>query len=90
MARQDQDITYDYDKDRDVLYAFVGRPRPCVSVETPHGVLLRRDMETGEFVGFTIINYARKLQRGSLKSIVLTAQFPHVVVIFVGLSIEPN
>ena len=66
-----------YDAKADVLYASKGAPRPCISEETEEGILLRRDKNTREVVGFTIINYSRKKARGELKTI---PYFPSVIL----------
>ncbi|NMC43480.1 MAG: DUF2283 domain-containing protein [candidate division Zixibacteria bacterium] len=62
-------VKFDYDKEADVLYAHIGKPRPAYSEETIDGVLIRRDPKTDRIVGFTIINYSRKKARGQLDRI---------------------
>jgi len=49
-----------YDEDADVLYVSIGEPRKAVSDEIEDGILIRRDVETGEVVGFTILHYLRR------------------------------
>lgn len=55
-----------YDKEGDVLYLSVGDPRPAVSEEIGDDVLLRRDPQTGDIVGLTILNLSARF--GSLGS----------------------
>lgn len=55
-----------YDKEADVLYLSIGKPRPGVGEETPEGHVLRFD-ESGEFCGLTLIGVRRTLdQEGTL------------------------
>ncbi len=54
-----------YDKNADVLYISVGDPRPAISEELDDDVLLRRDIQTNEVVGLTILNLSSRF--GSLQ-----------------------
>lgn len=49
-----------YDDEGDVLYLSVGDPRPAVSEELGDDVLLRHDIETGEVVGLTVLNFSAR------------------------------
>lgn len=49
-----------YDDEGDVLYLSVGDPRPAVSEELGDDVLLRHDIETGEVVGLTVLNFSSR------------------------------
>ena len=49
-----------YDKDADVLYLSIGEPRPAISEELGDDLLLRRDLETSEVVGLTILNLSSR------------------------------
>ncbi len=53
-----------YDKKADVLYISVGDPRPAISEELDDDVLLRRDIQTNEVIGLTILNLSSRF--GSL------------------------
>ncbi len=49
-----------YDEEADVLYI---KLRSCENVETEHkddDVLIRRDAETGEIVGYTVIGFEER------------------------------
>lgn len=46
-----------YDEDADVLYVSVGRPRVADTFDSDYGLLLRKDPETQEVVGATILHY---------------------------------
>jgi len=62
-------IKYKYDERSDVLYASIGNPRPGISEEPFDGILIRRDANTGEVIGFTIINYSRQKRDGFIRKI---------------------
>jgi uncharacterized protein YuzE len=49
-----------YDKQMDVLYLSVGDPRPAITEELEDNILLRLDIETGEVVGLTILNFSTR------------------------------
>lgn len=54
-------LNFDYDKESDVLYVSLGRPRRAISREADGGVIVRFDLKTRKVVGFTIINFLRGL-----------------------------
>jgi hypothetical protein len=49
--------TSDYDEIADILYLWMGEPRPAVTYETAQGHLVQLDPETREFLGLAIIDY---------------------------------
>lgn len=49
-----------YDKTGDVLYLSVGDPRAAISEEIGDDVLLRLDLDTGELVGLTVLNFSAR------------------------------
>jgi uncharacterized protein YuzE len=55
-----------YDKEGDVLYLSVGKPRRAVSQELGDAVLLRIDTETDEIIGLTVMNLSTRF--GSLET----------------------
>ncbi len=52
-----------YHRDGDVLYISIGSPRPSLTFEDEQGLLLRRDKDTGELTGVTILDYAEHFSR---------------------------
>lgn len=54
-------LTFDYDKKHDILYISVGDPRPSYSDEILPGVFLRRDLDTDEISGVTILKFCEQL-----------------------------
>ena len=69
MDASDKHIGFIYDSQADVLYAYIGTPRPATSDEIEEDILIRRDPSTGEVFGFTIINYKRRKDSGKLHRI---------------------
>ena len=51
---------FDYDRDADVLYAFIDVPRPAKSIEEGD-VVLRID-PTGKLVGVTIVDFIKRFE----------------------------
>lgn len=49
-----------YDDEGDVLYLSIGDPRPAISEELDDDVLLRHDIDTGEVVGLTVLNFSAR------------------------------
>lgn len=56
----DEPLNLIYDQKRDVLYLHYGPPRPAISEEIEPGCLIRRDFETNEVVGITVIGFAKR------------------------------
>jgi uncharacterized protein YuzE len=60
MAQKDLGLSYD--PQADVLYCSYGPPREAVSEETSRGIIIRRDPETREVVGFTVLDFSRRFE----------------------------
>ena len=56
----DAPLSISYDPKADVLYVSFGRPCPAVSQETENGMLVREDLETGELVGMTVLDFMKR------------------------------
>ena len=55
-------LYYYYDKEADVLYFSEGKPSPrSRSIETADDVVLRINHKTKKVVGFTILNFEKRL-----------------------------
>lgn len=53
-----------YDKEADVLYASKGKPSAeDESSETEDEIVVRRNSNTGEVTGFTIINFSKRASK---------------------------
>lgn len=53
-------IQVDYDPDGDVLYISFDPPKDADAEEIEPGVWLRRDPDTKEIVGVTVVNYSKR------------------------------
>ncbi len=62
-------ITFQYDQEGDVLYAFFGKPKESVYDAVGGGVYIRKDPHTKKPIGFMIIDYGRRMQIGKLPPI---------------------
>lgn len=57
-------LTWDYDKEADVLYLSVGDPRAAVDVDIGDGLVLRYDESRREVAGPTVIGPRDRALRG--------------------------
>ena len=51
-------MTFLYDDEGDVLYAFFGNPTESEYDQVGEGIYLRRDSQTDNYIGFMILNYS--------------------------------
>ncbi|MFI5351780.1 MAG: DUF2283 domain-containing protein [Candidatus Binatales bacterium] len=63
VARSATRLDVLYDDEADVLYVSLGAPRPADTFPGEHGLLVRKDMNTGEVVGVTIMDYERHFRK---------------------------
>lgn len=56
------ETTINYDNQNDILYISIGEPVPSLCEEKEEGILIRRDIETGEITGVTILDYKEKVK----------------------------
>lgn len=54
-------LDWEYDKDADVLYLSIGRPRKATGVDIGQGVVVRYDEKRKEVVGLTILGMRARL-----------------------------
>lgn len=59
----DESVNFAYDPKADVLYVSQGDPRPAISEEIEPGVLLRKDPDSGEVIGMTVIDFTKHWPR---------------------------
>jgi uncharacterized protein YuzE len=64
MAIRVGNLWVDYDDSTDVLYLSIGEPRPAVTHEDEDddNLLIRKDPQTGETVGVTILEYYNRFR----------------------------
>jgi len=60
-------VLFHYDRDGDVLYISIGKPMPASCIEQDDGTMLRVDPKTGIIVGWTIVDYMRRVKDGILR-----------------------
>ena len=53
-------LSYHYDRDEDILYVTLGDSGSAVCVEQGDRLLVRIDPESGEVVGFTVIDFSQR------------------------------
>ena len=56
-------LDVDYDREAEVLYVAIDQPRPADSYDAPHGLLVRKDRQTHEVVGVTVLHYDHSFKR---------------------------
>ena len=49
-----------YDKDADVLYVSIGKPKPAICDTLDNGVIVRFDEKTDKVIGFTVIDFIKR------------------------------
>ena len=55
-------LDWDYDREADVLYLSLGRPRKAVDIDIGDGVVVRIDEKKREVVGVTILGMRARVQ----------------------------
>jgi uncharacterized protein YuzE len=63
-----QKINFSYDGDADVMYFYVGRPRPSKTVEVGDDFVLRLDPRTGRVIGLTVVDFSKHFDLKGLKA----------------------
>jgi hypothetical protein len=71
-----------YDRDADVLYVSIGTPRPAYTYEDEQGLLLRRDPNSGETVGVTILDYEEHFRQLADLSWLATKPLPKELIAY--------
>ena len=55
-----QTLSYHYDREEDILYVTLGDSDLALCIEQGNGFLVRIDPESGEVVGFTVIDFSHQ------------------------------
>jgi uncharacterized protein YuzE len=71
MDERKKDLKVKYDAVSDIAYFSLGSPRKAISEEAGNGLVIRRDSETDEVVGITIIDFAKRTENNREFSIPL-------------------
>lgn len=65
-----------YDKEADVLYVSIGKPKQAICETLDDGVVVRYDKKSDKIIGFTVIDFEKRFSaKGKPISIDLLAQF---------------
>ena len=59
-------LRFFFDRDADILYLSVGKPRPAISKEVGDDILVRVDPKSHQVVGCTILNLTKRF--GKMKT----------------------
>ena len=62
-------MSFSYDKEADVFYLSIGRPKKSISREIDDGVLLRLDSKSKKITGLTIMDFEARFQKAKSKPI---------------------
>jgi uncharacterized protein YuzE len=62
ISRQIGSLEVLYDQEADVLYLSVGPPKPSSIIEDQEGLLIQRDLTTGDVVGATVLDYQQRFR----------------------------
>lgn len=57
-----QRLTFFFDREADILYLSVGKPRPAIAKEVGDDILVRVDPKTHRVVGCTILNLTKRFR----------------------------
>ena len=56
-------LSFFFDRDADILYLSVGKPRPAIAKEVGDDILVRVDPKSDEVVGCTILNLTKRFDK---------------------------
>jgi hypothetical protein len=73
-------LTVEYDDASDVLYLSIGTPREAFTEEGPEGLLIRKDPQTKEPIGVTVVAYDRHFRKLKDVSWLEETNLPHSLV----------
>ncbi len=97
VARSAPRLDVLYDDEADVLYVSLGAPRPADTLPGEHGLLIRKDLKTGEVVGVTILDYEQHFRRlkdsivgGRIAVALRSVRLPSVAALAAVRSIGPD
>ena len=68
ILQKREKIDWEYDKEGDVLYLSIGKPRKATGVDIGQGVIVRYDEKKKEVVGLTVLGVRSKLLENLKKS----------------------
>lgn len=72
---EEKGLIFSYDKEGDVLDISVGDPKEAISNEIEDDVFVRIDPVSHEVIGFSILNFEKKINDESLIDLPIEAKF---------------
>jgi uncharacterized protein YuzE len=66
-----KELKVKYDAVSDIAYFSLGTPRKAISEEAGNGLVIRRDFDTNEVIGVTVIDFAKRTENNREFSIPL-------------------
>ncbi|MGB7291755.1 MAG: DUF2283 domain-containing protein [Thermodesulfobacteriota bacterium] len=61
IQEKQANLDWEYDKEADVLYISVGKPKEAEGMDIGEGTIARLDPQSGEVVGLTIIGLRQRV-----------------------------
>lgn len=61
IQEKQSNLDWEYDKEADVLYISVGKPKEAEGMDIGEGTIARLDPQSGEVVGLTIIGLRQRM-----------------------------
>ena len=75
----EKELKFFFDKQGDSLDIAIGEPEKAISKEIGNDIVMRVEPETGEVVGFTILNFEKRFEHlNSSETLPITATFTEI------------
>ena len=75
----EKELKFFFDKQGDSLDIAIGEPEKAISREIGNDIVMRVEPETGEVVGFTILNFEKRFEHlNSSETLPITATFTEI------------
>ena len=75
----EKELKFFFDKQGDSLDIAIGEPKKAISREIGNDIVMRVEPETGEVVGFTILNFEKRFEHlNKSETLPITATFTEI------------
>ena len=75
----EKELKFFFDKEGDSLDIAIGEPEKAISKEIGNDIVMRVEPETGEVVGFTILNFEKRFEHlNKSETLPITATFTEI------------
>jgi uncharacterized protein YuzE len=75
----EKELKFFFDKEGDSLDIAIGEPEKAISREIGNDIVMRVEPETGEVVGFTILNFEKRFEHlNKSETLPITATFTEI------------